>query len=59
MHATRVSKISTQVALRPQDVGRSNWATEDELSSRQKQYAAEDAFFTLHLLTLLFERTRV
>lgn len=42
--------------LKSKEIGRSNWACEDELSPAQRLYAAEDAFFTLYLLGLIYER---
>ena len=41
--------------LKLKEVGQSNWAQE-ELTSAQRHYAADDAFFTLYLLGLLYER---
>eukprot|EP00746_Dinoflagellata_sp_MGD_P144440 gnl/MRDRNA2_/MRDRNA2_77178_c0_seq2.p1 gnl/MRDRNA2_/MRDRNA2_77178_c0~~gnl/MRDRNA2_/MRDRNA2_77178_c0_seq2.p1 ORF type:complete len:611 (-),score=112.62 gnl/MRDRNA2_/MRDRNA2_77178_c0_seq2:760-2502(-) len=37
------------------EVGCSNWAAARELTSSQRQYAADDAFFTLYLLCFLFD----
>jgi len=42
--------------LKAKHTSMSNWATEGDLSGPQRQYAAEDAFFTLYLLGLIFDR---